>query len=717
MKKTTKFISLLLSVLMVCTCFAGLTFTTASAAAPEQLIYFSYPTDGSWGDASAVKVSARNKTCNIYCYVYTLYGNENPLNVYAFGANATACKKVDGVDNLYSFDLSKYSTGDFAAIEDNADYGVIFSTKNGAGYQTTDLTMNKSCLGDTIVVTEKTPTRENTSDSSKKDFCAKWQNSTTCGMRGGITSLNNVLDGFFPASMPKAKPLSDSLKKYLTNATNLPFYQWEQTAISAEKKGGCNKTTCEKLGVEPIEVYNQYVADNKDAIETGTIHPADDTCPVDYIEYEGYNDAGVLATMKMAAPSVVASVLNLSYPPEEPTTEAPTTEEPTTEEPTTEAPTTEAPTTVEPTTEAPTTEEPTTEAPTTVEPTTEAPTTVEPTTEAPTTVEPTTEAPTTVEPTTEPAPAEDVYSVAGSIDELGKWDATSVATEMTKGDDGKYSFTTAITAQNDVLFKVVKNHSWDTAYGDNGNNVSFNVTKDCDVTITFDPATEEITVTGEGVEQPKVLEIESMRAVGNGEGNWLNGVAWDPANDANLMTKVADGIYEITFENVGASFGYDVKCAANGSWAANWGVPKNSGFKPESGVQFDAGWDGDNAGFEVDEDGATVKVQIDVSNFDLASKSGAKMTITVSYPEPSGKLYGDINGDGQITIDDATTLQKYIVKMVDLDDDAKICADVNGDGRISVMDVTFIQRYLAGSTGKAYGYENLTGKVAIPENV
>ena len=288
---------------------------------------------------------------------------------------------------------------------------------------------------------------------------------------------------------------------------------------------------------------------------------------------------------------------------------------------------------------------------------------------------------------------------------------------MTKGDDGKYSFTTAITAQNDVLFKVVKNHSWDTAYGDNGNNVSFNVTKDCDVTITFDPATEEITVTGEGVEQPKVLEIESMRAVGNGEGNWLNGVAWDPANDANLMSKVADGIYEITFENVGASFGYDVKCAANGSWAANWGVPKNSGFKPESGVQFDAGWDGDNAGFEVDEDGATVKVQIDVSNFDLASKSGAKMTITVSYPEPSGKLYGDINGDGQITIDDATTLQKYIVKMVDLDDDAKICADVNGDGRISVMDVTFIQRYLAGSTGKAYGYENLTGKVAIPENV
>ena len=99
------------------------------------------------------------------------------------------------------------------------------------------------------------------------------------------------------------------------------------------------------------------------------------------------------------------------------------------------------------------------------------------------------------------------------------------------------------------------------------------------------------------------------------------------------MTEVADGIYEITFENVDASFGYDVKCAANGSWAANWGVAKGSGFKPENGVEFDASWDGDNASFEVDDDGATVTVQIDVRDFNLSTKTGAKMTITVTYPD------------------------------------------------------------------------------------
>ena len=237
------------------------------------------------------------------------------------------------------------------------------------------------------------------------------------------------------------------------------------------------------------------------------------------------------------------------------------------------------------------------------------------------------------EPVTEPAPADHIYSVAGSVDALGNWDATNVSTEMTKGDDGKYTFTTPMDAQDGVMFKVVEDHSWDVAYGDkNGNNVVFNVEAPCDVTITFDPETKEITVSGDSVKPITDLEVEAMRAVGNGDGNWLNGSAWDPADDINMMNEVSEKVYEIKFEDVDASFSYAVKCAANGSWAANWGVPKDSGFAPENGVPFDAGWDGDNAVFEVEEDGATVTVQIDLTNFDYASKQGAKMTITVTYP-------------------------------------------------------------------------------------
>ena len=246
--------------------------------------------------------------------------------------------------------------------------------------------------------------------------------------------------------------------------------------------------------------------------------------------------------------------------------------------------------------------------------------------------EPTTEEPT--EPASEPPVVEDhIYSVAGSNDALGNWDATNVSTEMTKGDDGLYTFTTPMDAGNGVMFKVVEDHSWDVAYGDeNGNNVVFNVKEPCDVTITFNPETKEINVTGTGVEYPISFEIDAIRAVGNGDGNWLNGAAWDPADDSNIMTEVSDKVYEITFENVDASFAYQVKCAANGSWAANWGTPKDSGFTPEVGVPFDAGWDGDNANFEVEEDGATVKIQLDLREFDYATKQGAKMTISVDYP-------------------------------------------------------------------------------------
>ena len=243
------------------------------------------------------------------------------------------------------------------------------------------------------------------------------------------------------------------------------------------------------------------------------------------------------------------------------------------------------------------------------------------------------EEPTTVAPVTEPTepatePAEDkIYSIAG--DPFNSWDASDVNTEMTKGDDGKYTYTLAMDPVQNAQFKVVTNHSWDEAYGDNGNNVVFNVDTPCDVTITFDPETKEITVTGDGVSEP-ILEIGAIRAVGNGEGNWLNGVAWDPADDINLMNEVSDKVYEITFENVGASFGYEIKFAANGDWVANWGGVE--GNQVESGTTYDGVWDGKNINIEVEEDGATVKAQLDLSNFDFASKQGAKYTITITYP-------------------------------------------------------------------------------------
>lgn len=56
---------------------------------------------------------------------------------------------------------------------------------------------------------------------------------------------------------------------------------------------------------------------------------------------------------------------------------------------------------------------------------------------------------------------------------------------------------------------------------------------------------------------------------------------------------------------------------------------------------------------------------------------------------------GDVNGDGVISIADATTLQKYLANIVDFDDEQLAVADTNGDGSVSIADATQIQKYLA----------------------
>ena len=308
----------------------------------------------------------------------------------------------------------------------------------------------------------------------------------------------------------------------------------------------------------------------------------------------------------------------------------PTTEEPTTVEPT-EAPTTEAPTTEAPTTEAPTTEAPTTEP---AEPTTEAPTTepAEPTTEAPTTepVEPTTEAPTTEAPTTEPA-TEVSYVVAGSsVKIFGEtWKPAETANDMTKGEDGNYSITYKnVEPEDDVQFKVVENHSWDNpAYGKGSGNFTFNVKTACDVTITFNPETKEITVTGEGVEIPEGIKIESMYMTGNVVN--VFGEDWHP--NAVELKKIEENVYQVVLEDIDAD-DYQVKFCVNGAWTHNFGDAKGSeGIDLSEEATLALTYNGDNIKFTVNEEGSKLTVTFDCTKMD-ENGSGAVATFKLEAP-------------------------------------------------------------------------------------
>lgn len=298
MKKSSKIISLLLALVLATSCFAGFSAFTASAADETTLVYFEVPTLESWGT-----------TKSVYCHVYNVYGG-SPLTATSWQSKSEKCK-LDSATGLYYFDTSKLGT-----IEEGADYALLFSTtdSNGASHQTCNVTFGKECLGDTVYVTGGMV--ENTEDSTKMDFEATWRNhSDKYGAKAAITSTGKVVGNFFPVYQPKAQIVSQSIASWaVLNAT---IYTPEVV-----------QGLCEQIGVEPIEVYNQYEADYAEQLADPENNPT------------------------LASLETVAYLLNVDPN----ATEEPTTEEPTTEEPTTEEPTTEEPTTEEPTTEAPTTE-------------------------------------------------------------------------------------------------------------------------------------------------------------------------------------------------------------------------------------------------------------------------------------------------------------------------------------------------------------------------
>ena len=231
------------------------------------------------------------------------------------------------------------------------------------------------------------------------------------------------------------------------------------------------------------------------------------------------------------------------------------------------------------------------------------------------------------------AMAEDIYIVAGSEELCGTvWDGTDLNNKMTDNGDGTYSKTfTNVAAKNGYQFKVVKNGvEW---YGDEAdNNITFNVTTACDVTITFNTTTFKSTVTGTGV-QAYVFNVEKVVAVGNGVGAWLNGANWEVNADANKMTQVADKVYEITFDNVPVDEGYMVKFVTNGSWADNFG-----GFFEASGKESDAMYNSGNITFNLEKAG-TVTLRLDLSKFDYATRTGAKFVVTLPGSEPAELTY------------------------------------------------------------------------------
>ena len=58
-------------------------------------------------------------------------------------------------------------------------------------------------------------------------------------------------------------------------------------------------------------------------------------------------------------------------------------------------------------------------------------------------------------------------------------------------------------------------------------------------------------------------------------------------------------------------------------------------------------------------------------------------------------ILGDVDGNGKVNIKDATMIQKFAAKIIDLTDAEKLRADVNADTKVNVKDATAIQKFVA----------------------
>jgi hypothetical protein len=172
--------------------------------------------------------------------------------------------------------------------------------------------------------------------------------------------------------------------------------------------------------------------------------------------------------------------------------------------------------------------------------------------------------------------AQDTWTVAGEKSIVGvSWDPADATNDMASTDGVNFTLVKTgmmvkAKSEGGYGFKVVKNHSWDEAYGaeGGGDNALLAITEDGEYTITFSFNADtkipsaEATKTGEYVTP---TEEQTWTVAGS---TALCGTSWDPANTANDMTST-DGVnYTLVKEDVVIEAGVTVqlKVCADHAW-------------------------------------------------------------------------------------------------------------------------------------------------------
>ena len=86
---------------------------------------------------------------------------------------------------------------------------------------------------------------------------------------------------------------------------------------------------------------------------------------------------------------------------------------------------------------------------------------------------------------------------------------------------------------------------------------------------------------------------------------------------------------------------------------------------------------------------------VDIGSCENYSGVKGSVSAAASGEIPSSLLLGDVDGEGEVTILDATYIQRWLASLP-IDSFNEDAADADGDGEVSILDATAIQRFLAG---------------------
>ncbi len=168
---------------------------------------------------------------------------------------------------------------------------------------------------------------------------------------------------------------------------------------------------------------------------------------------------------------------------------------------------------------------------------------------------------------------------------------------------------------------------------------------------------------------------------------------WDNMDNKNQTSVVNveyidNGMYSLVFRNSNKAIDVENSGASSNvlQWSKNGNDCQKWIIKPDGKGNYNIISKCGGRYLNISGGNATLAANINVSVANSLDCQSWKFVLQIEK--------GDVDRDGELTVKDATEIQKYIVEITELDDEQRKVADVDGDKDITVKDATQIQKYL-----------------------